>query len=145
MSVGTPQNPNERPGQPEDVYKTCGVCGKRYPDRVQYLAETKALLHNPEYPEGNMPDEEGPGHFFELRNCACGATLAVRIETTRDLSPVGVLRRDMFEDLMRLRMLQDHVDRNEARRRVMSKYGAFFARHTRDSRKDEPDSHDSQG
>lgn len=110
----------------ESAYKVCGVCGRVYLDRVQYLAETTPVRGNPDYPEGKMPDEEGPGHFFELRNCRCGATLAVRIHNSRDLSPPGLLRRELFDDLLELFMTRDGVDRSTAHQRIMSKYGLFF-------------------
>lgn len=129
MSETDPHDNRDPEEQHPDLYKVCGVCGKGFPDRVQYLSETVPVRQNPDFPEGNMPDEEGPGHFFELRNCNCGATLAVRIHTKRDLSPRGLLRREMFDDLEQLFMLRDKVDRREAHGRVMARYGAFFKLH----------------
>ncbi|MCD6498892.1 MAG: adenylate/guanylate cyclase domain-containing protein [Deltaproteobacteria bacterium] len=111
------------------AYKRCQVCGRVYPDRRTYLLETKPLTANPQYPNGNMPSDEGDHVYYELRNCSCGATLAERLRSDRDLSRIGRIRRAMFGDLMGLYQKQFGLDRREARAKVMERYEVFFKAH----------------
>ena len=111
-------------------YKRCQVCGRVYGDRRTYLLETQPLTANPQYPNGNMPSDEGEHIYYELRNCSCGATLAERLRSDRDLSRVGRIRRAMFGDLMNLYQKQFGLDPREARAKVMERYEIFFKGHT---------------
>ncbi len=113
----------------EKPYKVCQVCGKTYRDRNTYLMETEPVRGNPEYPEGKMPADDGDGWYYELRNCACGATLAEKIRSERDRSPLGLLRRRMFRELLEHYMNVHEMGRDEARRAVMERYEPFFRGH----------------
>ena len=110
-------------------YKVCQVCGKVFPDRKTYLMETEPVRGNPDYPEGKMPAEDGDEWYYELRNCSCGATLAEKIRSERDLSPLGRLRRSMFRELWDHYVREKGMSREEAREAVMSRYEAFFRAH----------------
>ncbi len=110
-------------------YKVCKVCGRVFSSRRQYLMDTEPVRNNPEYPDGHMPAVGDDAHFYELRNCPCGATLVEKLSSDRDLSPMGRLRRAMFDDLMESYRLRHGMGREEARRKVMERYEAFFRSH----------------
>lgn len=116
----------------ETSYKVCEVCGKVFRDRREYEERTVPLRHNPEYPHGNMPDEENSNHYLELRNCSCGATLCVRRESKRDMSPIGQLRRELFNELAEFYMDKYQISKNEANLTVYEKYRLVFRAHIND-------------
>ncbi len=117
----------------KETYKKCDVCGKRFFDRSEYERNTSVLRNNPAYPEGNMPDEEDPSHYFELRNCFCGATLCVRIPTKRDLSQIGFLRRELFDEITDYYADKYDLTRVEAKKTVYEKYRDVFRSHLANS------------
>ncbi len=112
-------------------YKRCRVCGRIFPTRRQYLLETEPVRNNPDYPDGHMPAVGDDEYYFELRNCPCGTTLAEKLKSERDLTPLGQLRRNLFADLMDGYVLRYGLDRRESRRRVMERYEPFFRAHVR--------------
>lgn len=113
----------------QEFYKICKVCGKRFSSRVDYKRETSVVKNNPEYPEGNMPDDEDPCYYFELRNCFCGATLCVRLASKRDLSTIGILRRKLFDEVAEFYAKKDGLTKKEAEKAVYKKYRAVFRAH----------------
>lgn len=74
-----------------DIFpKTCNTCHKIYQDRNQFTKET-TLLPNGVYSRGTK------GKVFEYRNCDCGSTLVCAVESHRDNSPEGSLKRLEFD------------------------------------------------
>ncbi len=70
--------------------KTCNTCEKIFYNRSQFIDETLSLIKG-SYSKGTR------GKIFEYRNCNCGSTLVCPVESQRDNSPQGDLRRLEFD------------------------------------------------
>jgi len=96
--------------------KTCPKCGRVYVSFEEYLVDTLPL----EFSSGLMgyaihEPEEQVGLF---RNCACGTTIMAFCHDRRDVSEAGLMRRQLFGQL--LQRLVDHgATVEEARRRLL--------------------------
>ncbi|MBV8660007.1 MAG: hypothetical protein JO142_19480 [Burkholderiales bacterium] len=79
--------------------KRCNCCGRIYADAATFLRETHRI--RPEH--SGM--RQSIGDFGEqiveaFRNCECGSTLMDVFNDRRDLSPNGIVRRGIFNDLL---------------------------------------------
>jgi len=79
--------------------KVCSSCGKKYKNAAQFLKETRDINNSK---SGLKEAEEDNGeHIIEaFRNCSCGSTLMDYFSDRRDISDVGLKRRERFGALL---------------------------------------------
>lgn len=76
--------------------KTCNSCGKVYKTPESFLLETRRI-NNSNFKVSE--DDNGATIIEVFRNCTCGSTLLGNYAERRDLSPEGVQRRKIFDEL----------------------------------------------
>lgn len=76
-------------GFAEQFPKTCPLCSETYYDRHDYLERTTALR------KGQLVIEDR--FICEERNCSCGTTISLLARSVRDVSAVGLKRREIFD------------------------------------------------
>jgi hypothetical protein len=79
--------------------KTCGNCGKLFPDMHSFVHETQEMSHSSGLMDIGM--EQNP-ELTLWRNCPCGSTLMVNCADRRDHSLKGEQRRERFDKLLEM-------------------------------------------
>jgi len=75
---------------PEAFPLQCATCKKIYPERDSYLHNTQPL------PKGDY-SKGVRSLIFEYRNCSCGSTIVCEVESERDDSAEGEIRRKEYD------------------------------------------------
>lgn len=88
---------------PKAFPKTCGKCKKVYKDDISFLKETtKAANASSDIKVIREANIDGVDVFLEVfRNCQCGSTLMETFHCRRDLTELGIRKREIFDTLLK--------------------------------------------
>jgi hypothetical protein len=78
--------------------KICNTCGKRYETVEEFLNQTESIRQSSGLKESLDDDDRVIVGLF--RNCTCGSTLLDEFNNRRNLSKVGIKRREKFGELI---------------------------------------------
>lgn len=109
--------------------KTCANCGRAYPTAEQFLLETEPVRATHTGLKEAI-GEDGLSCVEVFRNCACGSTLMDIFGNRRDLSDASAERRNRFDALMELLVLnglEPDTARNELLKLMRGEHSAAIA------------------
>lgn len=88
---------------PQAFPKTCGNCKRVYKDDISFLKETtSATSASSNIKVIRGANVEGAEVFLEVfRNCRCGSTLMETFHCRRDLTELGIRKREIFDILLK--------------------------------------------
>ena len=92
--------------------KKCDTCGKVYQTVDEYTLATEEIGSASGLKESFDDDDKPTVELF--RNCVCGSTLMDIFDNRRDLSQVGLKRREKFDELL-VRLSEKGYDEDTVR------------------------------
>ncbi len=98
--------------------RTCPRCGKVFNSADDFLVRETKGLHNSTGLRSSHDDEENQTVVEVYRNCPCGSTMVEFFRERRDMSEVGIRRRERFDKLLEI-LLRRKIPREEARQALL--------------------------